>query len=723
MLSEFHSLLLKQFNLLFKDYPLVKQDVKSYYDVISNLIYLETPELHFISKENTKQNLISFDTFLSQEKNSEKILIHILKLILYLYRIKYKLHFMLGNINIDFKILIDTSKQEKEWYSFINDNKYTFKSSYPIYIEIINPVHFHFKHLIFDNISRIKYNYDKYKVLDYFYDMKKDSDIYDIMSLIIQSIKDEETKKYILDRTSFGKIIQYVSKDEIVLDKEKNLNDLIDLFIALRNNKEELRNAIKFDENILPYDLKQDEVEIVNETNDINVFFDKNIILHHYNVLSLPTNLSSSITIKDFNLYKKEKPYSVEESIKVFLNSLHIIQNYKNRFMDENRQDLRLFKDIINKLKIYNDGLYGVLLNIYSKFYYLIYLDTISNEQTVNLINSKLFDYHYRNIDSITINQLVFLKDFLIFFKNKDISNGDILKMFLYSRNYYYKPTYTLTQIQSVLNSNHRESLYEVIIKALYGSIKDKEEFEKKINPIKVVLERYKKDDEIYNRLNNFVETSEYTISRGDIRVNQLKDFFQSRYVSIKDNSNYKYLDFGGADGEICSSISKKLNLTKQNSISIDVLTWFGHERESKFDNITYKYINSNKLHIENESINLITCFQVLHHMQHYKDILNEFHRVLKKGGILIIREHDCNDSYDNMLIDIEHSLFETTIEKKSIEENRKYLNSYEAFYFSKKELLELIKDQYENITDLVNKNLFYPKGPTRYYFIILKKI
>ncbi|CAF5113636.1 unnamed protein product, partial [Rotaria sp. Silwood1] len=40
--------------------------------------------------------------------------------------------------------------------------------------------------------------------------------------------------------------------------------------------------------------------------------------------------------------------------------------------------------------------------------------------------------------------------------------------------------------------------------------------------------------------------------------------------------------------------------------------------------------------------VDLITCFVTLHHVPHLEPILAEFVRILRSGGYLIIREHDC---------------------------------------------------------------------------------
>ncbi|CAF3640011.1 unnamed protein product [Rotaria sp. Silwood1] len=47
-------------------------------------------------------------------------------------------------------------------------------------------------------------------------------------------------------------------------------------------------------------------------------------------------------------------------------------------------------------------------------------------------------------------------------------------------------------------------------------------------------------------------------------------------------------------------------------------------------------------LNLTDNQVDLITCFVTLHHVPHLEPILAEFVRILRSGGYLIIREHDC---------------------------------------------------------------------------------
>jgi SAM-dependent methyltransferase len=64
--------------------------------------------------------------------------------------------------------------------------------------------------------------------------------------------------------------------------------------------------------------------------------------------------------------------------------------------------------------------------------------------------------------------------------------------------------------------------------------------------------------------------------------------------------------------------------------------------RSSQVGKIIPKYVTPNAfgdLEFENNSFDLITCFGVLHHIPNVTKVLSEMIRVLKVGGVLLIRE------------------------------------------------------------------------------------
>lgn len=52
---------------------------------------------------------------------------------------------------------------------------------------------------------------------------------------------------------------------------------------------------------------------------------------------------------------------------------------------------------------------------------------------------------------------------------------------------------------------------------------------------------------------------------------------------------------------------------------------------------IDYRLAGMHQMPLQNESIDIIYCISVLEHTKNYEDIVNEFHRVLKPGGRLIV--------------------------------------------------------------------------------------
>jgi SAM-dependent methyltransferase len=64
-------------------------------------------------------------------------------------------------------------------------------------------------------------------------------------------------------------------------------------------------------------------------------------------------------------------------------------------------------------------------------------------------------------------------------------------------------------------------------------------------------------------------------------------------------------------------------------------------------------------VYLDDNRVDLITCFVTLHHVPDLRPILAEFVRILRPGGYLILREHDC---------------------KKALSLRAKYLNFVHAF-------------------------------------------
>lgn len=109
------------------------------------------------------------------------------------------------------------------------------------------------------------------------------------------------------------------------------------------------------------------------------------------------------------------------------------------------------------------------------------------------------------------------------------------------------------------------------------------------------------------------------------------------------------YLDFGCGDGMKLKIISDILKVTNKYGLDINAT-----DENYKYDGVT----------LPNRTYDLITCFQVLHHICP-KNILQQLINSLSPGGYFLLKEHDFFSEWIKTLIDLQHVLFtiDTTVE------------------------------------------------------------
>ncbi len=230
-------------------------------------------------------------------------------------------------------------------------------------------------------------------------------------------------------------------------------------------------------------------------------------------------------------------------------------------------------------------------------------------------------------------------------------------------------------------------------------------------------------DEDCYNYFHSLLsnkdieEVKDESIDyRSIYRVKDLEGF----YDFDKCDTNTMYLDVGGGNGKISSAIGKRLGIDKNNIFCADIKDWFDSDRVVS-DDVTNIEIDGQNLPFENGTFDLITCFQSLHHMEHLNVMLFEISRVLKKGGTLIIREHDCPSSnkYLTMLVDVEHCIFELVLKKY----NKQFVDTYFANYKSSHFWNQALHGK-----NLMYVNANYPtkskfNNPTKFFYAMYLKV
>lgn len=150
-------------------------------------------------------------------------------------------------------------------------------------------------------------------------------------------------------------------------------------------------------------------------------------------------------------------------------------------------------------------------------------------------------------------------------------------------------------------------------------------------------------------------------------------------------NKNYNtLLDYGCANGAITRELYKQLNINPKNVYGSDIST---------YDNTDFNFIHvntDNKLSsIKSGSIDLITCSMVLHHIVDLNSALQELRRVISPNGILIVREHDCQDHNFSAFLDIIHGLY-SLVWSEPIEDPN-FIKEFKSYYKDSNEWTTII--------------------------------
>ena len=150
--------------------------------------------------------------------------------------------------------------------------------------------------------------------------------------------------------------------------------------------------------------------------------------------------------------------------------------------------------------------------------------------------------------------------------------------------------------------------------------------------------------------------------------VEQLRLFTNlKKYLNLinKENKDIVALDYGAGDGNLTNHL---LNLNCE-VIAADVSPKFIERLNRKYYNKKFKSLlitEENKISVNSESIDFIGVYSVLHHIDDYLKIFDEFYRVLKKDGILYI-DHENSKSYWNLSGDQKKNIKNLGIIKKNL--------------------------------------------------------
>ena len=157
--------------------------------------------------------------------------------------------------------------------------------------------------------------------------------------------------------------------------------------------------------------------------------------------------------------------------------------------------------------------------------------------------------------------------------------------------------------------------------------------------------------------IEKFTKNQQSELSRGSYRINNIKKYVlnKSRSLDPKIFKLESYLDIGCFDGGITESIGTYFHLDKTQIYGVDIKKY-----KSDYE-FNFSEYNGYELPYDDNSFNLITCLMILHHIPpiNLEKLMDEIYRVLKKGGIIIIREHSPMNKLQEMCLDIMHDFYD----------------------------------------------------------------
>lgn len=437
-------------------------------------------------------------------------------------------------------------------------------------------------------------------------------------------------------------------------------------------------------------------------------------------------------------LYNDEKYIDKIKSISVYIEYIEkYIKSYKDYQKFEEYSFSTTRKLIVDKK--YTDkyhsikNIYRVLNSkktsyLFSKLQkYMDYINYIDNVKYISDINKKGFktaddikNYNFLKdtIENLqkTFDDIIYyfpqLKSICYMFDDK-ISNIIIL----YSFSSFYLYPRSLKQVYQVCQSNYTDTLVSLIKKYLRKEISMKNVS----NMLTTFLNREYNDIQIFEELRKYRKPEQNDkIGRANSRVKHLQFLFNDSEFKSFFREKQKYMDFGGSDGSICQAIGKYLKLDKKDMISADVEEWVGGKSGGNSE-VTYVTINKKgKLPFDDQTFSLISCFMVLHHIEDVESRISELSRITKSGGYLVLREHDCIDSISRMIIDMEHTLYESLTVDTT---NTDFFKNYFAFYKTQIEWTNTIEKYGFKFLNLSYNNDMKIYNPSRTYYAVYKKM
>lgn len=224
-----------------------------------------------------------------------------------------------------------------------------------------------------------------------------------------------------------------------------------------------------------------------------------------------------------------------------------------------------------------------------------------------------------------------------------------------------YAPPQSNKQIRTIINSG----IYDVIarlMRMIAGTYRERARTAW-IRPVCTMLQRAPLDAAIWKTVRNTVHTgSGYAREEFSTVVRNYADILHPHI-----NARASYLDVGAGTGIKTLHLGQQLGFAE--IAGTDITDWQPLDSAERTQEITWRLLE-NDIPWPEASHDLVTCFMTLHHIADAAHMIAEMLRVLRPGGVLVIREHDVRTAADRMLVDIEHNLYDAMQHREPLNEH-----------------------------------------------------
>ena len=155
--------------------------------------------------------------------------------------------------------------------------------------------------------------------------------------------------------------------------------------------------------------------------------------------------------------------------------------------------------------------------------------------------------------------------------------------------------------------------------------------------------------------------------ARSLARIRDIRPELDRLLADKQINTNQlNYLDVGCAEGQITEAVADYLKLKADRAFGVDVEGAHSSSAKTKPSAVGYtlKLYNGRDLEFKSEQFDLMTAFMAAHHFENPDETIASMRRVMKRQGLLIVREHDVaeGDWQMGIFLDFVHAVYMSVV-------------------------------------------------------------